>query len=38
MQVVWCNRLAAPFETFGPPPRWTISDLHGLAEVVENFA
>jgi 2-haloacid dehalogenase len=38
MHVVWCNRLAAPFETFGPPPRWTISDLHGLAEVVENFA
>jgi len=37
MQVAWCNRLAAPAETFGPPPRWTISDLHGLAAAVASF-
>ena len=38
LQVVWCNRLAAPPETFGPPPRWTIASLDGLAEAVANFS
>jgi 2-haloacid dehalogenase len=33
MRVAWCNRAAAPAETFGPPPEWTISDLSALAEI-----
>jgi 2-haloacid dehalogenase len=38
LQVVWCNRLNAPAETFGPPPRWTIPSLEGLAGVVASFS
>ena len=37
LQVVWCNRLGAPPETFGPPPRWTIPTLDGLADAVLSF-
>jgi 2-haloacid dehalogenase len=33
MRVAWCNRLGAPAETFGPPPAWTIRDLHALADI-----
>jgi 2-haloacid dehalogenase len=33
MRVAWCNRSGAPAETFGPPPAWTINDLHALAEI-----
>jgi 2-haloacid dehalogenase len=33
MRVAWCNRIGAPAETFGPPPAWTIGDLHALAEI-----
>lgn len=33
MRVAWCNRTGAPSETFGPPPAWTIGDLHALAEI-----
>jgi 2-haloacid dehalogenase len=33
MRVAWCNRAGAPAETFGPPPAWTIRDLHALAEL-----
>jgi len=33
MRVAWCNRIGAPAETFGPPPDWTIRDLHALAEL-----
>jgi 2-haloacid dehalogenase len=33
MRVAWCNRVGAPAETFGPPPAWTIRDLHALAEI-----
>jgi 2-haloacid dehalogenase len=32
--VAWCNRAGAPAETFGPPPAWTIPNLHALAELV----
>jgi 2-haloacid dehalogenase len=38
MPVAWCNRLGAPPETFGPPPRWTIADLHALPAAVASFA
>jgi 2-haloacid dehalogenase len=31
MQVAWCNRGGAPAETFGPPPRWTVSSLDEVA-------
>ena len=34
MQVAWCNRLGAPYETFGPPPRWMIGDLHTLPAAI----
>jgi 2-haloacid dehalogenase len=34
MRVAWCNRTGVPAETFGPPPEWTIGDLHALAEIV----
>jgi 2-haloacid dehalogenase len=30
MRVVWCNRLGAPAETFGPRPEWTLPGLAGL--------
>jgi 2-haloacid dehalogenase len=33
MRVAWCNRVGAPAETFGPPPAWTIADLHALAAI-----
>jgi 2-haloacid dehalogenase len=33
MRVAWCNRTGAPAETFGPPPAWTIRDLHALTEI-----
>jgi 2-haloacid dehalogenase len=33
MRVAWCNRAGAPAETFGPPPAWTIGNLHALAEI-----
>lgn len=33
MRVAWCNRIGAPAETFGPPPAWTIGDLHALAAI-----
>jgi 2-haloacid dehalogenase len=38
MPVAWCNRLGAPAETFGPPPRWTIGDLHALPAAVAGFS
>ena len=38
MRVAWCNRLAAPPETFGKPPEWTIADLHALPEIVAGIA
>jgi 2-haloacid dehalogenase len=31
LQVAWCNRSGAPAETFGPPPRWTVSSLDEVA-------
>lgn len=34
LRVAWCNRLGAPAETFGPPPEWTVRDLHALAAIV----
>lgn len=37
MPVAWCNRLGAPPETFGPAPRWTISDLHALPAAIADF-
>jgi 2-haloacid dehalogenase len=37
MHVAWCNRLGAPPETFGPPPRWTMRDLAALPAAVEAF-
>lgn len=35
-QVAWCNRLNAPSETFGPAPRWTISNLHALPGIISQ--
>ena len=37
MPVAWCNRLGAPPETFGPVPRWTLSDLHALPAAIAVF-
>jgi len=37
LPVAWCNRIGAPAETFGPPPRWTLRDLHALAEIVDGL-
>jgi 2-haloacid dehalogenase len=34
LRVAWCNRIGAPAETFGPPPEWTVRDLHALTEIV----
>jgi 2-haloacid dehalogenase len=33
-RVAWCNRLANPAETFGPPPAWTIATLSALPELL----
>ena len=38
MPVAWCNRLGAPPETFGPPPRWTIAGLDALPAAVASFS
>jgi 2-haloacid dehalogenase len=37
LNVVWCNRLAAPAETLGEPPATTIATLAELAPVVTRF-
>jgi 2-haloacid dehalogenase len=34
LQVAWCNRTGAPAEQFGPPPTWTIRDLHSIAALI----
>jgi 2-haloacid dehalogenase len=33
-RVAWCNRLGAPAETYGPPPRWTITTLAALPQLL----
>jgi 2-haloacid dehalogenase len=38
LQVAWCNRLGAPAETFGPPPRWTIPGLAELPGAIASFS
>ena len=37
LQVAWCNRLGAPAETFGPPPRWTIASLADVPAAIVSF-
>jgi 2-haloacid dehalogenase len=36
MRVVWCNRVGAPAETFGPPPAWTIAGLAELPALIAS--
>lgn len=38
MRVAWCNRLAAPPETFGKAPAWTVSSLDQLLPAVGVLA
>jgi 2-haloacid dehalogenase len=38
MRVAWCNRLAAPPETFGKAPMWTVSSLTELVPALGVLA
>jgi 2-haloacid dehalogenase len=35
-RVAWCNRVAAPPETFGPPPQWIVRGLDELPALLRG--